>query len=134
MLRTLLPPVVLQADPAQMKMAAKMMASMSPQDMERMTCMAASMGMGPGTAAAAGGGGGAAAAPGAAAALAGMPPGGFDPSSMPAGMMDDMRKRMQDPEVLKMMKVGQGRRGERGGQLLGCVRLRVCLQASPFPA
>ena len=37
----------------------------------------------------------------------GMPP-GFDPNSLPAGMMADMRKRMQDPQNLKMMKVGVG--------------------------
>jgi hypothetical protein len=116
-----------QVDAAQMKMAAKMMATMSPADMERMTQMAAAMqggaggaaggGMGSGgmggsgasPALAAGGSGSAAAGSTAAAAaapgMAGMPA-GFDPSNMPAGMMSDMRKRMQDPEMLKMMKVG----------------------------
>lgn len=91
-----------------MKMAAKMMAGMSPEDMERMTRMAQSMGGMPGMPGAPGGAGGSGAAGGAvdgAAAPGGLPP-GFDPSALPADMMADMRKRMQDPEMLKTMKVG----------------------------
>lgn len=102
-----------------MKMAAKMMSGMSPEDMERMTRMAAAMGPPPamGTAAALGAGdsdaaGGAAVAAPAAGAAAGVGPaaGGFGAmaSSMPPEMMADMRKRMQDPETLKMMKVNMG--------------------------
>jgi hypothetical protein len=139
---------VLQVDAAQMKMAAKMMATMSPADMERMTQMAAAMqgggaavgGMGSGgmgamgasPALAAGGSGAAAATSTAAAAavpdMAGMPA-GFDPSNMPAGMMSDMRKRMQDPEMLKMMKVRW--EGWTGCQLMRQLRWqpRGCIAA-----
>jgi hypothetical protein len=108
-------------DPVQMKMAARMMASMSPEDMERMTRMAAGMGgMGPagpagGSVPATGASGGTAAGsgmtaagsgPASAAGVAALPAmGGFDPSSLPAGSMEEMRKRMQDPEMLKLMKV-----------------------------
>ncbi|KAL4458511.1 hypothetical protein ABPG75_013376 [Micractinium tetrahymenae] len=97
----------MQVDPAQMKMAAKMMAAMSPEDLEGMQRMAASMQGMPGmpsmpAGAAAGGSGGAAAAP---AGAAGVLPAGFDPAAgMPPGMMADMRKQMQDPKMLKMMK------------------------------
>ncbi|PSC71444.1 outer envelope 61-like [Micractinium conductrix] len=102
----------MQIDPAQMKMAAKMMATMSPEDMERMQRMAASMGMassGSGGAAPAGvgattGGAGGVAAAGPSAVAAGGMPAAFDPASMPPDMMADMRKRMQDPEMLKKMK------------------------------
>lgn len=89
-----------------MKMAAKMMASMAPEDLERMQQMAASMQGMPGMPAAAGGSGDAAGP----AAAPGMPPAGFDPAAgMPPGMMADMRKQMQDPKMLKMMKVGRRR-------------------------
>ncbi len=71
--------------------------------------MAASMGGPPGAAPAPGGAGAAAAAggmPPAGMPPMGMPP-GFDPSNLPADMMADMRKRMQDPEMLRTMKVGR---------------------------
>lgn len=32
-------------------------------------------------------------------------PAGFDPSSMPPDMMNDMRKKMGDPAMMKMMQV-----------------------------
>lgn len=130
-------------DPAQLKMAARMMSSMSPEDMERMTRMAASMGATatPGAmpvpggapaaagAAAAGGGGDLAAGGGAAGGAGGLP--GFGPGAAGMGpeMMADMRRRMQDPEMLKMMKArvgwgapaaccsgGAGRRAEWAGR------------------
>lgn len=87
-----------------MKMAAKMMAAMSPEDLERMQQMAAGM---PGMPAGAAAGGGSGAAGGAPQAAASALPAGFDPAAgMPPGMMADMRKQMQDPKMLKMMKVG----------------------------
>lgn len=96
----------MQIDPAQMKMAAKMMSSMSPEDMERMQAMAAGMGGGMGGVGGTGSGAAITGSSGAAAAamMGGMPAGGFDPANMPPGMMADMQKRMEDPEMLKMMK------------------------------
>jgi hypothetical protein len=101
----------MQIDPEQMRMAAKMMESMSPQDLERMTKMASTMGVAgagaaaapgstPAAAAAAPGGGGG----GASGSAAGLPP-GFDPSSMSPDMMNEIRRKMEDPETMKMMQV-----------------------------
>lgn len=105
-------PPGMKLDPAQVKMAAKMMESMSPEEFEKMTAMAQSMGgmsgmpgfpsagAAPGvpavTAGAAGAGGAAAHVPGAAPH--------FDPGNMSAGMLDEMRKKMSDPAMLRSMQ------------------------------
>ncbi|GAB4821916.1 hypothetical protein N2152v2_008962 [Parachlorella kessleri] len=119
-------PPGMKLDAEQVRMAAKMMESMSPTDLERMAEMARSMGGGGSTAAgpsaattasagAAGSSGagsltaadGAAAAPAAAAAAGGLPGGlaaGFDPGSMDPRMMSEMRRKMEDPAMMKMVQ------------------------------
>jgi hypothetical protein len=84
-----------------MKMAAKMMESMTAEDLERMTAMAQNMGMGGGAAGGAGAGAAttAAAAPPGGAVFPGMGAAGMDP-----GAMASMRRQLADPGTLRSMQ------------------------------
>jgi predicted negative regulator of RcsB-dependent stress response len=99
-------------DPEQMKMAAKMMESMSPDDFERMTQMAQSMGVAPpmpsiatGSVPAAGTAG-TATATATAATIASVPGAAprFDPGAISPETMSNMRKQLNDPQMLRSMQ------------------------------
>lgn len=92
-----------QFDAEQMRMVAKMMENMSPEDMEKMAQMASTMGGGAGAGPTCTSSGMIAADD--AGSAAGALPAEFMPGSMPPGMMNEMRRKMEDPAMMKMMQV-----------------------------